>query len=153
MHAALLAQAGGGRFGGNIALRHAQQLKPDHKLAHRRRAQQRRVIMRVQVLGRVFLPIRRRLVKAHRIGEGDFKQVIVAGGHLAHDIRQPDTSAGVRSASEPACRCANQQDFERPDRPERDDCREMLVASHHPLAALPLGGNIVAQQAGAVRLQ
>ena len=49
VHLAQLAQALGGRFGGQVALRHGQHLKADHELAHRGRAQQRRVEMGVQV--------------------------------------------------------------------------------------------------------
>ena len=45
-------------------------------------------IVRVQVLGRVGFAIGRRLVEAHRIGKGGFKQVVVARGQLAHDVRQ-----------------------------------------------------------------
>ncbi len=43
------AQALGGAFGRDVALRLGQQLVADHELAHRGRAQQRRVEVRVQV--------------------------------------------------------------------------------------------------------
>ena len=42
--------------------------------------------MSMQVLTGVALAVKRRLVKTHRIGERDFKQIVVAHSYLMDDV-------------------------------------------------------------------
>src|SRR6185503_5649382 len=74
------AQAFGGALRGDVALRLAEQLEADHELTDRRRAQQRRIEVGVQVQFRMRLPVRRPLVHAHRVRELDAEEPVVAGG-------------------------------------------------------------------------
>src|ERR1039457_1884472 len=49
------AQAGGGALGRDVPLRHAQHLKADHEFPDGRGAQQRRIVVRVEVPLRKFM--------------------------------------------------------------------------------------------------
>ena len=74
-------QARGGIFRGHVTLRHAEHFEADHELAHGRRAQQRRIEVRVQVPLGVRLAVARPLVEAHRVGKRRFEQAVVARRH------------------------------------------------------------------------
>ncbi len=95
MHERNGAQTFGGGFGGDIALGHGEHLVADHEFADGGRAQERRIEVGVQNPFGVRLAVHRGLVKAHRVGEGDFEQVVVAGGHLFENVGQgADFSGG-----------------------------------------------------------
>ena len=72
------AQAFGGLFWRNIALRFGKQFKPHHEFAHRCRTEQRRIGMGVQMPVRMGRAIGGALVEAEGVGERDLEQVIVA---------------------------------------------------------------------------
>src|ERR1700722_10072862 len=55
----------------DIPLWHPQHLKADHKLTDSRRAQQRRIEMRVEVPLRMRLAVGGSLMEAHRVREGN----------------------------------------------------------------------------------
>ena len=64
--------------GREIALRRSQHLEADHEFLHRRRAQQRRIKVRVHLPFGVHGAAGRLLVEAHRIGKGYVEQPVVA---------------------------------------------------------------------------
>src|ERR1700730_12136575 len=81
-------QARRGGFCGNVPLRHPKHFKADHKLAYRSRAQQRGVIVGVEMPLRVRLPVRWLLVETHGVREGDIEEMVVPGGEPLHDVGQ-----------------------------------------------------------------
>src|ERR1017187_10013972 len=80
------AEAGGGGFGGEVALGRAEHLEADHELADFGGAQQRRVEVRVEVHSLVRLAMGGALVEAQAIGERDLEEVVVAGGDGLKDV-------------------------------------------------------------------
>src|SRR5277367_3616998 len=83
------AQALGGDFGCDVALRGDQHFEADHELADRRRTQQRWIEMRVKVALGMIGSIGRRLVKSHGVGEGHVEDSVVGRGDALQDIAQP----------------------------------------------------------------
>src|SRR5208282_944403 len=81
-------ESGGRRFRRDIPLWAGQHFVADHELTDRRRPQQRRIEVRVEMPFRVRLAIGRGLMKAHRIGERNLEEIVVARGELFEDIRK-----------------------------------------------------------------
>ncbi len=107
MHFPLPAQRRRRRLRRNIPLRRSQHLVPHHKFLHRRRPQQRRIKVRMKVPLRMRNPIRRRLVKSHRVRKRRRKQIVVANRHALRMIRRqrvPLVISSNRSSS--ACAAA-----------------------------------------------
>ncbi len=76
-----LAQTGCGVLRQNVALRHAQHLEADHELLYRRRSQQRRIEVSVEVL-----LLTRSLMKPHGVRKAGLKKVVVADRQLTENI-------------------------------------------------------------------
>ena len=74
------AQTFGGLFSRQVTLGFCQHFIADHKLTHRRGAQQRRVEVRMQLPVLVFFTVERRAVPAHGVGERALEQVVVTAG-------------------------------------------------------------------------
>ena len=77
----------GGFLGAEVALGLGEQLVADHELAHGR-PQERRVEMRVELPVGVGLSVERGLVPAHRVGERQAEEVVVAAEQLDQDVGQ-----------------------------------------------------------------
>jgi hypothetical protein len=73
-------QALGSAFGSDVPLRHSQHLKADHEFSDRRRAQQGRIEVGVEVPLRMGSAIGWCLVEAHGVGEAGLKEQIKTGG-------------------------------------------------------------------------
>lgn len=142
-----LAEALCGALRGDITLRLAQQLVPDHELAHGGRPEERWVEVGMQVP----LGMRRAVgggqMEAHGVGEGDLEEVIVAGGQLLQDVRQRPpllSRERGRGSDGPA---ADYQGLERPHRPEGHQGHEVLVLADEPRSIfLHLQNQVVAEQ-------
>src|SRR2546421_3481093 len=82
------AEAGGGRFGREVAVRRGEELVADHKFANSGRAQQRREVMRVQVPAFMGLTVGRPLMKTHRIRKSGLEQIVVPNGGAPKDVAE-----------------------------------------------------------------
>ncbi len=100
----------------------------------------------------VGLAVRGTLVEAHRIREGNIEQLVIAGGHLLQDVCQQiafNFGEGVDSAE---VSIADDKSFKRPHRPERHQHCEAVIAANQPVADLVLEFEVLAKQAGVIRL-
>jgi len=91
------AQTVTGLLSGQITLGFRQHFIPDHKLAHRRRTQQWRIKMRMQLPMAVVLFDKGRAVPSHGIGERAFEQIVVPAGELLQRYRQIGALRGIQS--------------------------------------------------------
>src|SRR5271165_336262 len=144
------AKSFGRALGSDVALRTSQHLESDHKLSDRCRPQQWRIEVRVEVPLRVIRPIRWRLVKSHRVREGNTENFVVRGSDsLQHRGQRASLFRGeLCHISEMAS--AAYQSLEGPYCPEGHQRNEAFVGVRQAHLLSFLQCNIVTQKAAAV---
>src|SRR5436190_8686247 len=90
--------------------------------------------MSVKVVVLVFASIGGSLMKTHRIGKGRLKQIVVTRCQTLQNICKSKTFYLIEIADRTAMSPAEDHDFERINRPERNDHREVLVLAYQPFA-------------------
>src|ERR1700730_5383592 len=118
-------------FRSDVALWHSQHFESHHELPNGRRAKEWGIEVRMKMPFRMLLAVRGRLMKAHRIGEGDVKNSVVGRRHLLQGLSKTCDLlvAKIRKRSQVAT-AANEQ-FEWPHRPEGYQCDKAAVPTHH----------------------
>src|SRR5690348_3928156 len=134
----------------NIALRHSEHFEADHKFLDGCGAQERREIVRVQMPFGMRRAVGGALVKTHRIGKGNLKQIVVANGDAAENVaKQRELSSGEgRNGVDVSA--ADDDRFKRPHRPIRNQDHKGIVVADDSLFALELEAQVIAQQASSV---
>ena len=147
------AEAGGGSFGGEVALGHAEHFEADHEFANLGGAEERRVEVGVEVHGVVTLSVGGALVEAHGVGEADLEEIVVAGGDRFEDGREGG-ALGVGEVGEVAEVAAREDEgFEGPGGPVGNEGNEEIILDDDAgFGVGDLGGDVVAEEAGAVLL-
>src|SRR5258708_890545 len=92
----------GGKLGSDITLWRAEHFESNHELSHSRRAQQRRIEVRVEVPLWMLCVIGRSLMESHRVREGNIENAVIGGNDLFQNRTQFGDLAGthVRKARE-----------------------------------------------------
>src|ERR1700722_9085939 len=149
------AQAFGCALGGDIALRSAEHFEADHEFPDGRRPQQRRIKMRVEMTFRMIDfrmigAIGRRLMKAHGVREGNSEHAVVSGSHAMQNIAQRWDFFGRELIHAAKVSAAANQNFKRPNRPERHEREEIIVFINNSDKLPPFQGNVVAEKTAAV---
>jgi hypothetical protein len=140
------AQAFGGLFWRNVALRFGEQLEADHEFAHSCRAQEWRIGMRMQMPGRVGRTIGGALVEAERIGEWDLEQVIVACRQSLKDVRQTRAFLRRQVAESANVSATDDHRLEGPDGPEGNQRNEVIIGADEALFALEFERQVIGEQ-------
>ena len=149
------AQAFSCALGGDVALRSAKHFKADHEFPDCRRPQKRRIKVRVEMTfwmidPRMIKAIRRRLMKAHRVREGNSEHAVVRGSHAMQNIAQQWDFVGrelIHASEVPA---TADQNFKRPNRPERHEREEIIVFINNSDTLPPSQRHVVAEKTAAV---
>lgn len=139
------AQAFGGGFRSNVALRRSEHLVPHHELADSGGAQERRIKVRVQMPFRMRRAVGRRLMEAHRVGEECFEEVVVPGCDSLKDVGEAVAFVRLKRYKIPHMSLGKHEHFKRPHRPERYKSDEVLVLANDAFAFAAFQGEIVAQ--------
>ena len=145
-----VAQAGGRVFRGDVALGRAEEFESDHELPDRRRAEERRQEVGVEVEPVVGQPVGRMLVDAHRVRERGFEEVLVSDGDGMEGVGEPLDVARLELIEPAEVSTGKDHRLEGPDRPERDDDDEGFVRVDGALGELLLQGGVAAEQTGSV---
>ena len=101
--------------------------------------------MRVQVPFRMVASVGRLLMKAHSVRERGFEEVVVSRGDALEDVSQRVAAGIVVSGEVCYVISAAKQNFEWPNRPERNQNDEMLVFADNSLSHRALEFNVVAK--------
>ncbi len=145
-----IAEAGGGGFGGDVALRHGKQFVADHEFLHGGGAEKRRKVVRVEMPLGMRLGIGGRLMEAHGVWKGSFEEIVVADGDAAKNVGELRTlvERKIREGREMAA--AEEHDFERPDGPVGDESDKSVILADDAGGVLEFELQIIAEQAFAV---
>ena len=101
--------------------------------------------MRVQVPFRMVPPVAGLLMKAHGVRERGFEEVVVSRGDALEYVGQRIAAGLVVSGEVCYVNSAAKQNFEWPNRPERNQNDEMLVFADNSLSHRALEFNVVAK--------
>src|ERR1700736_2145231 len=109
--------------------------------------------MRVEMTFGMIDAIGRRLVKAHRVREGNSENFVVSGSDAVKNVTQRSDFIGrvVLHASEVSATA--DQNLKRPDRPKGHEPHETIVLIHHADLLPLLQCNVVAEKTTIMRLQ
>jgi hypothetical protein len=145
------AQAGGGGFGGEVALGHAEHFEADHEFANLCGAEERRVKVGVEVHRIVRLTVCGALVESHGVGEADLEEVVVAGGDGLEDGGEGTTFGGGEVGEAAEMATGKDEGLERPGGPVGDDRDEEIVLDDDAsFRVRKFGGDVIAEKAGVV---
>ncbi len=93
------------------------------------------------------MAIGRALMEAHGIWKSGFEQIVVTNGDAAEDIAEKIALVRVELVERRNMAFAQNERFERPDRPKRHENGERIVLAHYALVSLQLYLEVIAQQA------
>src|ERR1700674_762571 len=99
---------------------------------------------------RMFLAVRRTLVKTHRVREGDLKEVVIPCRQTLQYIRQTGAPTRIQRFDLANVPFTEQQSFKRPGRPERHNGKKEFILADDPFARCQLQRRIVTQKAASV---
>ena len=92
------------------------------------------------------LAITRSLVETHRVGKGNFEQIIVARGDLFEGFRQVAHFRWGQFRQMGSRAVGHQQYFERPDRPERHQGGKTGILENDAFLTAVFLGKVIQQQ-------
>lgn len=101
---------------------------------------------------RMIKAIGRRLMKAHRVREGNSEHAVVSGSYAMQNIAQRSDFFGRELIHASEMSATANQNFERPGRPEWHEGNESVVLANHAHVLALLQCNVIAKKASIVRI-
>src|ERR1700694_3511950 len=144
------AQSLGSGFRSQVPLRRPQHLVSNHEFRDGCRAQQRRIIVRVNVPLRVGLAVGGTLMEPHAVWKRHLEQIVVTDAEPVKNLRQGIAFRLGKVVEGAHMANAQQHDLEGPYCPEGRQDNKVAVSAHDALFLLQFKLQVIAQQARAM---
>src|ERR1700736_5885897 len=102
--------------------------------------------MRVEMTFGMIDAIGRRLVKAHRVREGNSENFVVSGSDAVKNVTQRSDFIGGKFVHASEVPATANQDLKRPDRPERHEPHETTALTNYADLLPLLQSNVIANK-------